>query len=31
MWYIYTAGDYLDIKKNELIPLAAIWGLPRWC
>ena len=25
MWYIYTKEYYTAIKKNEIIPLAAIW------
>ena len=25
MWYIYTVEYYLAIKKNKLMPLAAMW------
>jgi len=25
MWYIYTIKYYLAIKKNEIMPYAAIW------
>ena len=25
MWYIYTVGFYSARKKNEIMPLAAIW------
>ena len=25
MWYVYTIEYYSAIKKNEMIPFAAIW------
>ena len=25
MWYIYTMENYLAIKKNDIMPFAAIW------
>ena len=25
MWYIYTLESYLDIKKNKIMPCAAMW------
>ena len=25
MWYIYTLEYYLAIKKNDIMPFAAIW------
>ena len=25
MWYIYTTGHYLAIKKNEIMPFSATW------
>ena len=25
MWYIYTTGYYLAIKKNEIMPSVATW------
>ena len=25
MWYMYTMEHYPDLKKNEIMPFAAIW------
>jgi hypothetical protein len=25
IWYIYTMGNYSDIKKNEIMPLVGKW------
>ena len=25
MWFIYTMGSYLAIKKNEIMPFANTW------
>ena len=29
MWYVYTIEYYSAIKKNEIMPFAAIWMQPE--